>query len=56
MKVSRNKTEYMCMNEGETDRKMSIQRVEVVKLDEFKYLVSTIQSNRQYTREVKKRV
>lgn len=56
MKVSRNKAEYMCVNESETGGEVMLQRVEVVRLDEFKELGSEILSHGQCTREVKMRV
>uniref|UniRef100_A0A3B4CLA2 ribonuclease H n=1 Tax=Pygocentrus nattereri TaxID=42514 RepID=A0A3B4CLA2_PYGNA len=56
MKVSRDKMEYMCVNEREAGGKVKMQGVEVVKVDDFKYLGSTIQSNGQCRKEVKKRV
>ncbi|KAJ8363293.1 hypothetical protein SKAU_G00121240 [Synaphobranchus kaupii] len=43
MKVSRRKTEYMCVN-GREDGGVSMQGVEVAKVDKFKYLGSTVQS------------
>ncbi|KAJ8375265.1 hypothetical protein SKAU_G00058450 [Synaphobranchus kaupii] len=55
MKVSRSKTEYMCVN-GREDEGVRMQGVEVAKVDEFKYLGSTVQSNGDCDREVKKRV
>ncbi|MBN3290172.1 LORF2 protein, partial [Polypterus senegalus] len=42
MKVSRNKTEYMCVNERAVRGMVRMQGVELVKVDEFKYLGSTI--------------
>lgn len=39
---------------GETGVAMKLQGVEIVKVDEFKYLGSTIQINKQCTGEVKK--
>uniref|UniRef100_A0A8C4T634 ribonuclease H n=1 Tax=Erpetoichthys calabaricus TaxID=27687 RepID=A0A8C4T634_ERPCA len=56
MKVSRNKTEYMCVNEREVSGMLRMQGVELAKADEFKYLGSTVQSNGDCGREVKKRV
>ncbi|XP_051790978.1 uncharacterized protein LOC127529870 [Erpetoichthys calabaricus] len=56
MKVSRNKTEFMCVNEREVSGMVRMQGVELVKVDEFKYLGSTVQSNGGCGREVKKRV
>eukprot|EP00064_Thunnus_orientalis_P000136 superscaffoldBa00000006_g136 len=43
MKVSWSKMEYMCVNWREDSRMMRMQGVEVVKVDEFEYLGSTIQ-------------
>ncbi|KAG2458644.1 RTBS polymerase, partial [Polypterus senegalus] len=56
MKVSRNKTEYMCVNERKVRGMMRMQGAELEKVDEFKYLGSTVQSNGDCGREVKKRV
>eukprot|EP00064_Thunnus_orientalis_P021775 superscaffoldBa00006835_g21943 len=56
MKVIRSKTEYMCLNGREDSGMVRIQRVEVVKVDVFKYLGSTGQSNGECGREEKKRV
>ncbi|KAK3519747.1 hypothetical protein QTP70_003914 [Hemibagrus guttatus] len=51
--VSRSKTEYMCVNEREGSGTV---RLEVKKVQEFKYLGSTVQSNGECGKEVKKRV
>ncbi|KAK3554509.1 hypothetical protein QTP70_024412 [Hemibagrus guttatus] len=56
MKVSRSKTEYMCVNEREGSGTVRLQGEEVKKLQEFKYLGSTVQSNGECGKEVKKRV
>ncbi|XP_051781188.1 uncharacterized protein LOC127527216, partial [Erpetoichthys calabaricus] len=56
MKVSRNKTEYMCVNEREVSGMVRMQGVELAKVDEFKYVISTVQSNGDCGREVRKRV
>ncbi|KAK3551899.1 hypothetical protein QTP70_031557 [Hemibagrus guttatus] len=56
MKVSRSKTEYMCGNEREGSGTVRLQGVEVKKVQEFKYLGSTVQSNGECGKEVKKRV
>ncbi|KAK3543658.1 hypothetical protein QTP70_026248, partial [Hemibagrus guttatus] len=56
MKVSRSKTEYMCVNEREGSGTVRIQGEEVKKVQEFKYLGSTVQSNGECGKEVKKRV
>ncbi|KAK3568596.1 hypothetical protein QTP86_010286 [Hemibagrus guttatus] len=45
VKVSRSKTEYMCVNEREGSGTVRIQGEEVKKVQEFKYLGSTVQSN-----------
>ncbi|KAK3572966.1 hypothetical protein QTP86_011819 [Hemibagrus guttatus] len=52
MKVSRSKTEYMCVNEREGSGTVRLQREEVKKVQEFKYLGSTVQSNGESGKEV----
>ncbi|KAK3517214.1 hypothetical protein QTP70_001135 [Hemibagrus guttatus] len=56
MKVSCSKTEYMCVNEREVSGTVRLQGEEVKKVQEFKYLGSTVQSNGECGKEVKKRV
>ncbi|KAK3532054.1 hypothetical protein QTP86_003542 [Hemibagrus guttatus] len=56
MMVSRSKTEYMCVNEREGSGTVRLQGEEVNKVQEFKYLGSTVQSNGECGKEVKKRV
>ncbi|KAK3511052.1 hypothetical protein QTP70_029380 [Hemibagrus guttatus] len=56
MKVSRSKTEYMSVNEREGSGTVRLQGEEVKKVQEFKYLGSTVQSNGECGKEVKKRV
>ena len=58
MKVNRRKTEYMCVNERQDtcSGTVKMQGEEVAKVDDFKYLGSTVQSNGECGREVKKRV
>ncbi|KAK3554690.1 hypothetical protein QTP70_032660 [Hemibagrus guttatus] len=56
MKVSRSKTEYMYVNEREGSGTVRLQGEEVKKVQEFQYLGSTVQSNGEYGKEVKKRV
>ncbi|KAK3575195.1 hypothetical protein QTP86_020892 [Hemibagrus guttatus] len=56
MKVSCSKTEYMCVNEREGSGTVRLQGEEVKKVQEFKYLGSTVQSNGECAKEVKKRV
>ncbi|KAK3572616.1 hypothetical protein QTP86_001116 [Hemibagrus guttatus] len=56
MKVSHSKTEYMCVNEREGSGTVRLQGEEVKKVQEFKYLGSTVQSNGECGKEVKKQV
>ena len=56
MKVSRNKTEYMCVNERDPSKVVKLQGEEIKKVDDFKYLGSTVQSNGECDKEVKKRI
>ena len=58
MKVNRRKTEYMCVNERQKNSSgtVKMQGEEVAKVEDFKYLGSTVQSNGECGREVKKRV
>ena len=56
MKVNRRKTEYMCVNERQVKGTLKMQGEEVAKVEDFKYLGSTVQSNGECGREVKKRV
>ena len=55
MKVSRSKTQYMVVNE-KIDGQVNLQGIEIEKVEEFKYLGSTVQSNGECSREVKRRV
>ncbi|KAK3556387.1 hypothetical protein QTP70_007995 [Hemibagrus guttatus] len=56
MKVSHSKTEYMSVNEREGSGTVRLQGEEVKKVQEFKYLGSTVQSNGECGKEVKKQV
>ena len=57
MKVNRRKTEYMCVNDRQDTGSGTVKmQEEVAKVDDFKYLGSTVQSNGECGREVKKRV
>ncbi|KAM7373883.1 hypothetical protein PAMP_006573 [Pampus punctatissimus] len=56
MKVSRSKTEYMCVNERDPSRRVRLQGEEIKKVEDFKYLGSTVQNNGECEKEVKKRV
>ncbi|KAK3531168.1 hypothetical protein QTP70_013272 [Hemibagrus guttatus] len=51
MKVSRSKTEHMCVNEREGSGTVRLQGEEVKKVHEFKYLGSTVQSNGECGKE-----
>ena len=52
MKVSRSKTEYICVDGKEESIILRVPGEKVAKVDEFKYLGSTVQSNRECGREV----
>ena len=55
-KVSRLKTEYLCINGGNDDETVKMEDTKVPRVKEFKYLGSTVQENGGCEREVKKRV
>ena len=55
MKVSRSKTEYLCINGGNDDETVKMEDKEVSRVKEFKYLGSTVQESGGCEREVKKR-
>ena len=56
MKVSRSKTEYLCINGGNYDETAKMEDAKVPRVKEFKYLGSTVQESGDCEREVKKRV
>ena len=56
MKVSRSKTEYLCINGGNDNETVKMEDTKVPKVKEFKYLGSTVQESGSCEREVKKRV
>ena len=56
MKVSRSKTEYLCINGGNDNKTVKMEDTKVPKVKEFKYLGSTVQESGSCEREVKKRV
>ena len=56
MKVSRSKTEYLCINGGNDDETVKMEDAKVPRVKEFKYLGSTVQESGGCEREVKKRV
>ena len=56
MKVSRSKTEYLCINGGNDDETVKMEDAKVPRVKEFKYLGSTVKESGGCEREVKKRV
>ena len=56
MKVSRSKTEYLCINGGNDDETIKMEDAKVPRVKEFKYLRSTVQESGGCEREVRKRV
>ena len=56
MKLSHSKTEYMCVNERNPSGTMKLQGAEIKKVEDFKYLGSTVQSNGECGKEEKKLV
>ena len=57
MKVNRTKTECLCANEHEVRfPTVTLGAAEVPKVEEFKYLGSTVQADGGCTREIRKRV
>ena len=53
-KVNRRKTEYMCVNERQDNGTVKMQSEEVAKVEDFKYMCSTVQSSGECGGEVKK--
>ena len=56
MKVSRSKTEYLCINGGNDDETVKMEDAKVPRVKEFKYLGSTVQESGGCERKVKKRI
>ena len=56
MKVSRSKTQYLCINGGNDDKTVKMEDTKVPRVKEFKYLGSTVQESDDCEKEVKKRV
>ena len=56
MKVSRSKTEYLCIIGRNDDKTVKMEDTKVPRVKEFKYLGSTVQESGSCEREVKKRV
>ena len=56
MKISRSKTEYLYINQGNDDETVKMEDTKMPRVKEFKYLGSTVQESNSCEREVKKRV
>ncbi|XP_047486429.1 uncharacterized protein LOC125037340 [Penaeus chinensis] len=56
MKVSRHKTEYLCMGDQDPERAVEMQGFKLNRVQEFKYLGSTEQSDGASDKEVGKRI
>ena len=56
LRISRTKTEYLCGNKKDVQSPIKLNGTDVPETDDFKYLGSTIQSNGECGREIKKRV
>ena len=56
MKVSRSKTEYLCINGRNDNKTVKMEDAKVPRVKEFKYLGSTVQESGGCEKEVKKRV
>ena len=56
MKVSRSKTEYLCINGGNDDETVKMEDTKVPIVKKFKYLGSTVRESGSCERKVKKRV
>ena len=56
LRISRRKTEYLCVNKKDSQSPIKLQSTDVPETNEFKYLGSTIQSNGESGREIKKRI
>ena len=56
MKVSRSKTEYLCLNGGNDEKNNKVGDKKVPRVKEFKYLGATIQESDSCERKIKRRV
>ena len=56
MKVNRSKTKYLCINGRNDDETVKMDDIKVPRVNEFKYLRSTVQESGGCEKEVKKRV
>ena len=56
MKVSRSKTEYLYINEGNDEETVKMENTKVSRVKKFKYLGLTVRESASCEKEVKKRV
>ena len=56
IKVSRSKTEYLCVNKGNDDETVKMKDTKVPRVKKFMYLGSTVQESSSCEREVKRSV
>ena len=56
MKVSRSKTEYLCVNGGNDEEAVKMEETKVPRVKKFKYLGSTVEESDSCEWEVKRRV
>ena len=54
--VSRSKTQYLCINEGNNNETVKMEDTKMPRVKEFKYLGSTVQESGTCEREAKRRV
>ena len=56
LRISRTKTEYLCGNKKDVQSPIKLQGADVPETEDFRYLGSTLQSNGECGREIKKRI
>ena len=56
MKVSKSKTEYLCINGGNDKETVKMEDTKVPRVKEYKYLGSTVQESGSCKREIERRV
>ena len=56
MKLSRSKTEYLCINRENDEEVVKMENTKVTRVEKFKYLGSTVQESNSCEREVKRGV
>ena len=54
MKVNRSKTEYLCINGGNNEKTVKMEDRKMPRVNEFKYLGSTVQESGNCEREIKR--